>query len=226
MIPRERARWYVLLPLVGVTTSGLIAARAPESPKRCQSQQLIAWVKDHRSELPTTYGEIIRYPTTYRKFIQAYLPWTVRQQLWRTQYHLYRESGLLTSQQQAFLVRAEQVLPELLGENTTAMRREAVADSTTAEAVKVLGRSLTHRILYVLGPDDGPEALQQQVSLFKLAGSARPVNVPNLFVPCTCHASQQEQPECGKPLCQSSTCDGTSSGCGDGGSLACTGLCS
>lgn len=231
MLGHRTARWFVVIPMVAVTSSGLIAASRPATFAGCTAVR--EWVLAHRRELPTTYAEIIRYPLDYRRHIQAALPWSVRRELWRTQYHVYAGSGLLDSTQVAFMAHAESKLIEMFDEHTTQARREAMGDSIANVASVILGRELTHRIFFVLGPESAPGARASAddrltPSYFRLAANRRQVNVPQVFVNCTCHYGVP-QPECtSAQTCVASNCTANGfegGGCGTNGMYSCNGLC-
>lgn len=228
MLTGRRTRWFVMLPLVAASTTGLVAANRPETITGCQSAT--AWVALHRGQLPTTYAEIIRYPWELRKSIQAALPWSIRREMWHAQFRAFQEDGALTTEQARFVAGAELSLDELLGDKTTQARRQALGDSLVAASLKVLGRDLTHSVFYALGPDDSGSKSGPGPSIFRYA-LAHPVSIPGArFNNCVCHWMSDgiSPPECPSGYCHNSDCEASqieSGGCGPNGTLDCNSKC-
>ena len=219
MRSHRRTRWFVLLPLVAITTGALTAARSSPPMSSCQSAA--NWASAHRGELPQTYAEIIRYPTGYRRAIQEQLALSVRREMWRTQYRVYAESGLLDAAQRVFMAKIEGTLVEMFNERTKQVRREQLGDSISSVAVTVLGRDLTRKIFFQLGPEDA----ERVPSYFHLASNNRR-GLPNLPAEtnCTCHYGVP-RPECtALQECKESSCT-ANSGCGTDGLYSCNGMC-
>lgn len=229
MSRHRAARWFVVVPLVVVTSSGLIAASRPASAAAAPGCMVAAqWVREHKAELPQTYAEIIRYPLDYRRYIQPELSWPARRELWRTQYHVYMSSGLLDTAQMAFMRHAEALLDRMFDPASPELRREQLNDSVSTAALPVLGRELTHRIFFVLGPDDDAgEVGSHAPSYFHLTANRGRVNVPAALVNCVCHVGVPH-PECDTGTCNASSCTANgimSGGCGTNGDFSCNGMC-
>ena len=230
MLNYNRARWFVVVPLVAVTSVGLIAAARPEPLSGCQT--VAQWVQEHKAELPRTYAEMIRYPWQYRKAIQPLLPMNVRREMWHSQYRIFRESGLLNSAQAAFVARAERTIDELLDERSTEQRRIQLGDSVVTRALDILGRDLTHQIFFSLGPDDaGTLSTSSSIgtpSVFQFAAN-HPIALPSpRFDNCVCHWMSDgiSPPECPDGDCHDTDCTPPQiGGCGPDGNLACNSRC-
>lgn len=223
----SHARWLIALPsgLLSVLMLSAASGRAPDAGS-CNS--VAEWVDAHRAELPTRYEDLIKYPLIYRKKIQAALPLAAQRDAWLDQYRTYRASGLLTERQKTFLLEAEGAIRFVYDETNTATARGHVADSITARAIAVLGRDLTHRIVFVLGPEDAKR--DADVALFRVA-MAHPVNVPPVAsINCTCHVLNgggiPSPPECYAPMhCEASSCTLQERGCGSMAAFSCNGDC-
>jgi len=205
-----------------MSTSALLAAKRPATLTGCNA--VAQWVTQHEQELPRTYGEIIRYPANYRKAIQAKLPWTVRREMWLTQFKLYSESELLAPNQRTFVRAAMVPFSEMLDVATPQARREHIGDSLNVVASTVLGRDLHHAIFFVLGPDDPKTVQSVRTASFFLAALRRPARVPLVDDSnCNCH-QLVNGPECSGSGCKDATCT-ISQGCGTGGVYSCNGRC-
>jgi len=232
MFDYRKARWFIAAPLMVVTTGALVAASRPEPASGCQA--LSSWVQAHRKALPQTYAEIIRYPLDYRKKILGALPAQIRRSMWEEQFRVYARSGLLNSEQQAFLARYTVVSAQLFSGESSVARKAQLADSLLPEALNILGRDLTHSVLYVLGPDDRVEP--DGASRFSGPGPrvpdefeaalAHPASVPEFADNCDCHiingGTEASPPECETPnRCAHSNpecANVTETGCGQSGS--------
>lgn len=232
MFSYRTSRWYVLAPLMAASAVGVVAARRPQPASGCAS--MAAWVNSNAASLPTTYAEILRYPSRFRKAIQTKLSPAVRRQLWHAQYHVYMESGILDAKQYEFVKAADDAIDELLGDKTMPSRRQQLGDSLERVAVVVLGSDLTHHIMYSLGPDDGGtitiDGVDRTPTLFRFA-SAHPATVPAIYDNCDCHwmGGGISPPEC-MPSAKCNDRDCTANGiqeggCGPNGAYSCNALC-
>lgn len=221
MSTARTSRWLLLLPATWLTTVAAVGRKAVEEPAwGCNAAT--EWIETHKNNLPRTYSEIIRYPVAYRQRILVTLPAEEQRKLWRIQHQLYLSSGLLTTRQAEFLSSIRAALDSMHATEEPAKSRLAATVSDVA--IRVLGRQLTHQILYVLGPDDGakpedlPAALREGL---KHRIALPPVN-------CTCHVLQDgglpSPPDCSKK-CNLSDCTPIQGGCGVEGDFSCNGAC-
>lgn len=225
---RMSTKWIVLTGLVLVTTGAAVLARQETAYGAPACSAMSEWVAANRSHLPKTYKEIIRYPLPYRKSILSALSPEVRRQMWSEQYALYRRSGLLTPRQIAFLDTAEAGLKPIYANKVPDSVRAGVAARVTTAALAVLGRDLTHRVLFVLGPAE-TAGRPETVAEFREA-LANPLNVRRLVVNCTCYVQfiGPSPPECGDPgncFPGGGGCTEQNRGCGPGGEFPCDGEC-
>lgn len=216
-------RWLLALPAAWLTVA-VSGQRSGDVVAAGDCNAATEWVQSHAGKLPTTYAEIIRYPIGYRQRIQAALPMDVRRALWRTQREAYVTSGLLSRQQKAFLDSIGPSMDSIFFASEAA--RERLVASTTAAAMKALGRDLTHQIVFVLGPDE--TAMPATLPLALRVALRHRIAMPEIN--CTCHVvnggGEPSPPDCSSPyLCNTASCTFSERGCGGYGIMACNGEC-
>src|ERR1051325_1373595 len=91
-------RWFVVLPLVLVSSTALVGAKPSALPLACEVAS--SWVAAHRDSLPKTLAEFHKYPLEYQLAIYGELSSDVRVALWREKLepYLLPSSGLAESQ--------------------------------------------------------------------------------------------------------------------------------
>jgi hypothetical protein len=106
----NRSRWYLLAPIVLVSSVGLIAASRPTRALR-PCEVVAKWVAAHKAELPTTLAEFARFSKAYQRSIYASLPAAVRMSIWREHLTPYLAPAAGLNEAQRALV--QHVLDEL-----------------------------------------------------------------------------------------------------------------
>jgi len=121
--------------------------------------EILAWVEQHRDELPTTLTELSTYPIAFRRVIVNYVSAEQRTAFWQDHLRsfLAPPSGL-TAAQQAFVVETIPVLKDVFAsESLEAMRAKF---RTLDEQVRVLfTREQGAAMFGMVGPAEPPEGL-------------------------------------------------------------------
>lgn len=171
---------------------GILAGGA--MPAFAATNNITEWAKANPGRLPRTYGELLEYPTEFRRAVWGQLSPEFRGSVWRTEFANYRAAHPeLTSAQQDVLRRATALAanPALFAHPL----RDAAADQDLARQVDALaaaattafGKQEASRVFANLGPDTATRALP--------AGVAAGVNG------CTC--SSQSVNSCSDGNCVS-----------------------
>jgi hypothetical protein len=105
----NRSRWYVLVPLVLVSSVGLVAASRPAPLRPCEV--VATWVAAHKANLPTTLAELATFSKAYQRSIYASMTPAVRVSIWREHLTPYLAPAAGLNEAQRALVR--HVLDEL-----------------------------------------------------------------------------------------------------------------
>jgi hypothetical protein len=187
-----------VLAILLTTTLGSAAPR-PEPPECAVAA---AWVRAHRSELPTTLAGLSRHTKLYRRAIYDALPPATREAMWREQLEGYLRPGQPLTETQKVAVR--QVIAQLPA--LTAVRPDqALARRLRTQLSTQFERPLLKQVFFTLGPTPAqPEAA---------AHARRPL--------CDCDGNGDCFPgtTCKPVICSLTT------GCGVGGAETCIGVC-
>lgn len=193
-------RKRILAPLAAVLLTATLGSAAPAGePPEC----VVAarWVAAHRAELPTTLGQISRYPILYRRAIYDVLPPATRQALWREHLQGFLAPGQPLNEAQRAAVR-ESI--ERLPAFTAAHPDRAVTDPWRDHLKTLFDVPTYRRVFGTLGPQPAP---------VRQAAAKRPE--------CDCESDY----DCGGfGTCTYSPCSFTT-GCGPFWSYLCTGVC-
>ncbi len=162
----RRGRWLVVVTVAlpslgfailsrsGLTTTGEQPLTA-DSTASTVCAEVAAWMKVHRSALPTTLEELSRYPLPYRRAIYHELPARIRKELWAAHLGKYLAvRSLLTAEQVALILEVRDHLDPYLDKTKGEAARQALHD----RAIKVMGFDLARDIFATLGPPDATEA--------------------------------------------------------------------
>jgi hypothetical protein len=205
----RRIRWYLLAPVVAVTTLGLVGAVRPAQSATC-SLPGADWVAARKGHLPVSLSEYAKIPSEYRRATYAALPAATRAKLWHEHFALYMlpASGL-TPAQRAFLARIDGRTDSLLiFMDRKRSKQEAMADAT--EAGSLFGER-TAEIFYRLVPKSD-------------AGDESEPGVGAMYI-CDCSLEDSTDYDCYPAECANNICTPEIELCGFQQNLTCDGLC-
>jgi hypothetical protein len=225
MLKTSRRRWYVAMPMVLVSSLGLVAASRPTTPLR-PCEVVANWVAAHRAELPTTLAEFAKFSKAYQRSIYVSLPPAVRMSIWREHLTPYLAPAAGLNETQRALVR--HVLDELEAfvtdatgergreqrtkENLTASLRGAFSPTQIADIFTLNSVSSA-----VVGATEGPPLISEET-----AGDAEESSVDAI---CDCNVESDGLFDCSSSGC---TWDGVcaiSFACGVFWTDPCDGVC-
>ncbi len=83
MLFHRKVPLYVSAPLLAITVMTVGAARWPDETPRCVSA--VAWVQDHRADLPASLAGFGMYTGIYRRAMYNALPIDAQRRLWEEQ---------------------------------------------------------------------------------------------------------------------------------------------
>lgn len=140
----------------------LLAGKAPAFGA-VEKQTAQAWVNAHRSNLPQTYDQVVKYSETYRRAIFQALPAKARSALWTEHLKRYRAANPnLTAAQREVLDRAAKVIAKestFAGRSGDVKARQAQAAEMYKATWTALGGTEAYRAFGVLGPANEKTAM-------------------------------------------------------------------
>ena len=191
-----------LLSIAGLGTVMLIPSSPPPAdPDTCGFAEAVAWVANHRADLPTDLASLEAFDMVYRRAIVAELPTDIRIKLWQENVEaVISRHDELSANQVTFLENVRDALPAYL----------AKPDSAKIEQLAIEARSL-------LGNDVAHEAIAT-------LGAPSPSASSRSFEECTCSVISDW---CSAGMgCSGTACDEWAPiGCGTGWIWPCDGAC-
>jgi hypothetical protein len=209
-----RRRWFVALPLVLVSTTGLLAAKRADAPLPCEVAA--RWVATHKNELPKTLAEFESYSSLYQRSMYGKLSGDARIRIWREHLtpYLAPAAGLNADQHalvQRFFNELGVLMPDLKRAHELLEHEHFEKD---VEASFDKARMVEIFTLHGFLSTDGNAA----------PSTTGPSSDPPGFL-CDCNTLDQNF-DCFNSLCETTGCFIEESGCGMGGMLSCDGECS
>jgi len=208
-----RRRWLVVLPLVLVSSTGLLAAKRADPALPCEVAA--RWVASHKDELPKTLAEFESYSSLYQRAMYGKLSGDARIRIWREHLapYLIPAAGLNADQRalvQRFLNELPALMPDLQRAHEV-LEHEHFQQDVTASFDKA--RMIEIFTLHGFSAIDADAAPQ--------TGGPSPESAG--FI-CACNTVDGNV-DCTLGVCHVTGCLEQGFGCGLGGMLPCDGQC-
>ena len=129
----------------------------------CNVDQIYAWARAHKHDLPRTLAELAEYPMAFRRVIIGVVPSTLRIEFWQAHLESFLTDGSpLTSDQQQFVREALVALPAIFGAELEEAQRLAREQEQRMSAL--FPRETAHLVFGILGPPEPVDGLQLPAS--------------------------------------------------------------
>jgi hypothetical protein len=224
MLHVNRSRWYVLVPLVLVSSAGLIAASRPAPLRPCEV--IANWVAAHKAELPTTLAEFAKFSKAYRREMYSSMTAEARVSVWREHLTSFlAPTAGLTEAQRDLVQHVMNELDVLVTDPTGERGRDQLAREHLVDAAQALfSREQITDIftLNTVGSETGVSAAPSA----ELAESADGALLSSTGSSCSCSVEGGGFWDCDVSGCvDDGNCLPTLSGCGFIGDERCDGVC-
>lgn len=234
---RRTARALLALPVCVALGSVVIGATWKRPTPPCQITE--AWVRQHRTSLPSTLAEISRYPLAFRKAIVAHVSADVRVRLWREKLDFYlAPSSNLSPAQRELVQHIRDELYVLVSDSTGKLGRERMASEGLHDRIASLFDSAQRRAIFgtvglaKMPADSIALGALMQLSLIERADrsillaahkSLAPLKVKMSYCDCIYDWECDNPNICAEP--NDHVCENVFPECGDLGDEYCTGVC-
>jgi hypothetical protein len=120
--------------------------------------EIVAWVEAHADELPRSLAELSKFPVAFRRVIVNYVSVERRTQFWQDHLRTFlAPESSLSGEQQAFVVEAIELLPDIFASPLTEARVKM--RSLENRILPLFAREQAFAMFAMVGPPEPPEGL-------------------------------------------------------------------